>query len=84
MNEQGVLRRISWRDLFPWLILFRTFRIAISPSLLALATLASIVSYVGWRIADSVYIHREEGQSWVAPRTIQELAIPRWQAIWPR
>jgi hypothetical protein len=31
--EQGVLRRISWRDLFPWLILFRTFRIAISPTL---------------------------------------------------
>ena len=43
--EQGVLRRISWRDLFPWLILFRTFRIAISPSLLALATAASILSF---------------------------------------
>jgi len=71
--EQGVVRRISWRDLFPWLILFRTFRIAISPTLLALATLASIVSYAGWRIADSVFIHREEGQSWIAPRE----SIPR-------
>lgn len=68
MNEQGVLRRISWRDLFPWLILFRTFRIAISPSLLALATLTTLLSYVGWRVADSVFIHRDEGQSWIEPR----------------
>ncbi|HEX5106268.1 MAG TPA: hypothetical protein VFV87_20755 [Pirellulaceae bacterium] len=51
MNEQGVIRRISWRDLFPWLILLRTFRIAISPTLLALAILASIVSFLGWRLA---------------------------------
>jgi hypothetical protein len=68
--DQGVIRRVSWRDLFPWLILFRTFRIAISPTLLALATLASIVSYAGWRLAGLVFIPRAEGQHWLAPREI--------------
>jgi hypothetical protein len=58
--DQGVIRRISWRDLFPWLVLFRTFRIAISPTLLALATLASIVSFVGWRFAGLVFLSEEE------------------------
>ena len=70
MNEQGVIRRISWRDLFPWLILFRTFRIAISPALLALATVASILSYYGWRLAGLIFIPRPDGQSWLAQREV--------------
>jgi hypothetical protein len=49
------LRRVSWRDLFPWLILLRTFRIAISPSVLALATAAVLISPLGWLIAASVF-----------------------------
>jgi hypothetical protein len=49
------IRRISWRDLFPWLILLRTFRIAISPSILALATVAVLIAPVGWRIAALVF-----------------------------
>lgn len=68
--DQGALRRISWRDLFPWLILFRTFRIAISPTLLALATLASILSFAGWRFAGLVFIPRPDGQHWLAPREV--------------
>ena len=54
-EEQGVVRRISWRDLFPWLILFRTFRIAIAPELLALATLAVLLAPLGWGLADFVF-----------------------------
>jgi hypothetical protein len=54
-DEQGVVRRISWRDLFPWLMLFRTFRIAIAPELLALATLAVLIAPLGWGLADFVF-----------------------------
>ncbi len=50
-----VVRRVSWRDLFPWLILLRTFRIAISPSVLALATVAVLITPLGWRIAAAVF-----------------------------
>ncbi|HZN33052.1 MAG TPA: hypothetical protein VFB80_04505 [Pirellulaceae bacterium] len=49
------IRRISWRDLFPWLILLRTFRIAISPPLLALATAAVLIAPLGWRLAGLVF-----------------------------
>jgi hypothetical protein len=56
MNDrEQVLRRISWRDLFPWLILFRTFRIAISPTLLAVSTLAVLLTPLGWIVADLVF-----------------------------
>jgi len=54
-DQQGVIRRISWRDLFPWLILLRTFRIAISPLVLAVATLAVLIAPLGWGLADWVF-----------------------------
>jgi hypothetical protein len=59
-DQQGVIRRISWRDLFPWLILFRAFRIAISPSLLAVATVAVLISPLGWRLASRVFLSGEQ------------------------
>ena len=46
-DERGVLRRIAWCELFPWLIIFRTFRLAISPTLLFVATLAVGLTYFG-------------------------------------
>src|SRR5262245_60108165 len=55
MTDPGVIRRISWRDLFPWLRLLRTFRIAISPAVLGVGTLAVIVAPLGWGLADWVF-----------------------------
>ena len=54
-DQQGVIRRIAWRDLFPWLILLRTFRIAIAPAGLAVATLAVLVAPLGWGLADWIF-----------------------------
>ena len=45
-ESTGVVRQIAWRELLPWLILFRTFKIAISPGLLALTTVAVLQSDV--------------------------------------
>ena len=59
-DERGVLRRIAWRDLFPWLVIFRSFRLAISPTLLLVATLAVFVSNVGWRIGGAVFLTAEQ------------------------
>jgi hypothetical protein len=44
-----VVRQIVWEELFPWLILLRTVRIALAPSLVAAATLAVLLTPVGWR-----------------------------------
>lgn len=54
-DDRGVVRRISWRDVFPWLILLRTFRLAVSPSLLLLATAGLGLSTIGWRLAPYVF-----------------------------
>lgn len=71
INERGVVRRVVWHELFPWLIILRTFRIAISPTALALATLALLLVPVG-RIAGG----------WIFLPKVQD-ANRRWHVIWP-
>jgi hypothetical protein len=59
-DERGVLRRIAWRELFPWLIIFRTFRLSISPTLLLVATLAVFLSGIGWRAGAYIFLTKDE------------------------
>ncbi len=69
-DDRSVIRHVSWRDLFPWLILLRTFRIAISPQLLVVATAATLLMSLGWWIGGWVFLHHwdEAGQRWVVLR----------------
>ena len=60
IETPGTVRQIAWRELFPWLILFRTFRIAISPILLTIATVAVLIAPWGWRLAGRVFFTAEE------------------------
>ncbi|MEX2176376.1 MAG: hypothetical protein WD872_18580 [Pirellulaceae bacterium] len=65
-DERSQVRSISWRDLFPWLILLRTFRIAIQPQLLALATAAALLMPVGWSLSGWMFLPKEKiGDRWV-------------------
>lgn len=47
-DDRGTLREIAWRELFPWLILFRTVRPALDPRKLLLAALALVITAAGW------------------------------------
>ena len=42
-NNLTTIREISWREIFPWLILVRVFRLAIRPSVLLMALLPIIL-----------------------------------------
>jgi len=58
-NQRYVVHGVSWRDLFPWLIIFRSFRLAISPPILMLATLGAVIAPVGWIVAESLFVDAE-------------------------
>ena len=74
MSESPVaVRKIAWGELFPWLILLRTFRIAISPSLLGLAAIAVLLAPWGWRLAGQVFFTAEQR----AARAASGEAMPR-------
>ena len=63
IETPGTIRHIAWRELFPWLILMRTFRIAISPTLLAVATAAVLIAPWGWRLAGRIFLTAAERQA---------------------
>jgi hypothetical protein len=69
-EPSGVIRHISWRDLFPWLILFRTFRIAIAPASLAVATLAVVLTPLGWWLAGRALLTAQQRQALIEANAI--------------
>jgi len=75
-DPPGLIRSIAWRELFPWLILFRTFRIAIAPSLLAVATAAVLLTSLGWRISGVMFLSQDQRIAQATPSHLAA-AIPR-------
>lgn len=55
-EEVGVVRRVVWREILPWLIIFRAFRISISLPVLSLATLGWLLTPLGTQIATSLFL----------------------------
>ena len=61
MNEAPVVvRQIIWRDVFPWLLLLRVFRVAISPGPLLLATLAVILCSLSWWTCGFLFLSQKD------------------------
>jgi hypothetical protein len=58
-DDRGSLRNVSWHDLCPWLIIFRTFGLAISFPLLLLATAGTLLTPVGWRCSELLFVRGE-------------------------
>ncbi|MCH5376798.1 MAG: hypothetical protein JJ992_22760, partial [Planctomycetes bacterium] len=61
--ERIVVREISWREVFPWLIIFRTFGLAISMPVLFLATMGAVLTPLGWRLSEACFIQSETYES---------------------
>ena len=53
-DGSSVVRRVAWRELCPWLIIFRTFRLSISPPVLFLATVGALLTPLGWVISSAL------------------------------
>jgi hypothetical protein len=55
-DERGPVRRIAWREICPWLIIFRCFRVSISMPVLFLATVGTLLTPVGWQFGELLLI----------------------------
>ena len=51
----GTLREVIWQDICPWLILRRTFRLAISMHVLLLCAVALIGVSAGWKVIGTLF-----------------------------
>jgi len=50
-DDLTILRYVSWRDICPWILLFRVFRIATSVRVLGLAFAAVLLTTVAWNFS---------------------------------
>jgi len=54
-DEPGAVRAVSWSELLPWVMIFRTFRIALNPSSLMLALVGVLLTPLGWIASQAVF-----------------------------
>jgi hypothetical protein len=54
------VRKIIWRDIFPWLILVRVFRVAVAPGPLMLSTAAVAICSLGWWVSGFLFLPKED------------------------
>ena len=56
MERNGnVLRSVAWTEIFPWLNIFKTFRLAIGFRSLVMSALAALLTVIGWWIFGHVF-----------------------------
>ncbi len=55
IRDDGTVRSISWRDVCPWTLVFRFFRLSVSLQLLTLALTGAALTPVGWRVAEQLF-----------------------------
>ena len=75
-SDEGVVRSVSWRDVCPWTLLFRVFRLSVSLQVLLLALLASGAVSAGWRIAATMFLTEPSGDGKVVERFVE--VVTRW------
>jgi hypothetical protein len=51
VDDKGQVRAVMWSELFPWLCLVRTFRLAVSARLLLLGAAGVLLTQLGWYVA---------------------------------
>src|SRR5438067_13567951 len=57
MPEQTKVREIAWRELFPWLMLLRSVRIALMARVLVLGALGLVATIVGWNLITDLFLN---------------------------
>lgn len=81
LDERGTVRRVAWREIFPWLLLFRTVSVAMSLRKMLLGAVAIALTSLGWFLLGSAFAGRE-GDDQLAAGVESYTQFP-WQAELP-
>src|SRR3954469_463800 len=56
-EPQTKVRDVAWSELFPWLLLLRTVRIALLARVLVLGALGLVATMVGWSLITNLFLN---------------------------
>lgn len=59
MSTSSTLRSISWLELFPWLIIFRSFSISLGLTAMLAALVGALLMPLGWKLSEALFIGPE-------------------------
>lgn len=62
-DDRGVLRGIAWREIFPWLMILRTFRTAVAPSVLLAAAAGTLVTPLARYVGAYVFLNADDREA---------------------
>jgi hypothetical protein len=60
VDQPTKIREVAWSELFPWLMLVRSVRIALMARVLILGTLGIIATILGWRLLAEVFSRSDD------------------------
>ena len=66
-DDKGVLRNVAWTEVLPWLIIFRTFRVAIGIRALLMGAAAVFLTVLGWSFLGTVFSTDTTATAWLKP-----------------
>lgn len=73
-QENATIRQIDWLEVFPWLHIFRSFRVALDPKKIVLAAVAVFLTWGGWRVI---------GWAFDQVESVKQLRVQQQLAEWP-
>src|SRR5437016_5610765 len=56
-EPQTKVREVAWSELFPWLLLLRTVRIALLARVLVLGALGLVATMIGWSLITNMFLN---------------------------
>ena len=65
-QDGAKLRSVAWSELFPWLALFRSFRMALDVRVLLPAAAGVLLAVAGWALLGQAFSPAEEPVAWMA------------------
>jgi len=75
-EDRGTVRAVAWTEIFPWLILFRCFRISVGVRPLLISVVAALATLFGWWAVEWVF----SGNDTVGQRRDNGAACP-WETL---
>ena len=66
-ENSGELRTVAWSEICPWLVIFRTFRLAVSLRVLLPAAVAILLTAGVWSVFGAMFASNSEATQWTQP-----------------
>lgn len=80
-RNNGRITSVDWGEILPWLLILRSFRLAVSPRFLVIAAAAILVTGTGWDIIGRVFPHAENTHLAEGITVISSPGGCPWQAL---